>query len=91
MSRSNWKGSFIDYIYFSKKIQSKRLLFVYSRRSIIFTKLLSSHISVYNGKSFIKLYLTKNKIGYKIGEFVPTRKIRPKRINKIKKKNKLKK
>lgn len=29
--------------------------------------------NVHNGKSFIPVYVTENHIGYKLGEFAPTR------------------
>ena len=30
-------------------------------------------ISVYNGKSWIPVYVTENLVGHKLGEFAPTR------------------
>jgi small subunit ribosomal protein S19 len=31
------------------------------------------NFSVYNGKSFINVYVTEDMVGHKLGEFVPTR------------------
>jgi len=31
-------------------------------------------VYVYNGKSFVKVYISRNKVGFKMGEFAPTRK-----------------
>jgi ribosomal protein S19 len=53
----------------SKEIKTK------NRNLIIFPNIIGKTILVYNGKSFIKLLIKKEMVGYKLGEFVKTRKI----------------
>jgi len=45
----------------------------YSRCSTIIPEMVGLTISVYNGKSFIPVYITENLVGHKLGEFSPTR------------------
>ena len=44
-----------------------------SRRSTIIPDFVGVTISVYNGKSFIPVYVTEDMVGHKLGEFSPTR------------------
>lgn len=51
------------------------------KKSIIFKKskkitpnLVNKMLHVYNGKKFQEIVFTSNMVGYKIGEFIPTRK-----------------
>ena len=45
----------------------------YSRCSTIIPEMVGNTISVYNGKSWIPVYITENLVGHKLGEFSPTR------------------
>ncbi len=45
----------------------------YSRSSTIIPEMVSLTISVYNGKTFIPIYITEDLVGHKLGEFSPTR------------------
>ena len=45
----------------------------YSRCSTIFPEMVGYTISVYNGKTWIPVYITENLVGHKLGEFSPTR------------------
>jgi|APGre2960657505_1045072.scaffolds.fasta_scaffold84121_2 small subunit ribosomal protein S19 len=72
MSRSNWKGNYLDTI-FLKRIFNKKTLYIWSRSSIIPNLLLGFTVFVYNGKLFKKLQITREKIGFKFGLFVKTR------------------
>jgi len=67
MSRSKWKGPFVE-----KSILQKKLI-TWSRKSTILPFLLGHNITVYNGHKFVKIKVTENMIGHKLGEFVPTR------------------
>jgi len=67
MGRSKWKGPFIE-----KAILKKKLI-TWSRKSTILPFLLGHSITVYNGRKFIKIKITEDMIGHKLGEFVPTR------------------
>lgn len=73
--RSLWKGFFVDCSLTSDKITNKKNYFkVWSRGTTISKSLLNKTIYVYSGKSFEKLYITSDMLGFKIGDFVFTRK-----------------
>ena len=78
MSRSVWKGPYFDVTLFkkvkkSKDENSKSPIKTWSRRSTIIPDFVGVTISVYNGKSFIPVYVTEDMVGHKLGEFSPTR------------------
>ena len=89
MSRSKWKGLFIEksIISLTKKIKKKKLK-VYSRSSSIPNFLINKFILIYDGKEFRKSYITREKVGYKFGEFAYSRKKNDvkKKFKKVKKK-----
>ena len=78
MSRSVWKGPYFDITLFkkvkkSKEENSKTPIKTWSRRSTVIPDFVGVTISVYNGKSFIPVYVTEDMVGHKLGEFAPTR------------------
>ena len=78
MARSVWKGPYFDVTLFkkvkkSKEESSKSPIKTWSRRSTINPDVVGVTISVYNGKSFIPVYVTEDMVGHKLGEFSPTR------------------
>lgn len=75
MSRSKWKGPFVDVsvLKLKKKLTAKSKK-VWSRSSQIPSSLLGKTISVYNGKEFKPVLVTREKIGFKFGDFSITRK-----------------
>ena len=78
MARSVWKGPYFDITLFkkvkkSKEESSKSPIKTWSRRSTIIPDFVGVTISVYNGKSFIPVYVTEDMVGHKLGEFSPTR------------------
>ena len=78
MARSVWKGPYFDVTLFkkvkkSKEESSKSPIKTWSRRSTIIPDFVGVTISVYNGKSFIPVYVTEDMVGHKLGEFVLTR------------------
>ena len=78
MPRSVWKGPYFDVTRFkkvkkSKEESSKSPIKTWSRRSTIIPDFVGVTISVYNGKSFIPVYVTEDMVGHKLGEFSPTR------------------
>lgn len=85
MTRSLWKGYFIENSFFRKR---KSNLNIWSRNSSIPASLLNKTVLVHNGKEFKKLLITREKIGFKFGEFVFTRvnMLKPKKSNFFKKK-----
>lgn len=72
MSRSIWKGSFLDLCFLKNPLQ-KKIPYIWSRRSSIPKYLVGSIVFVYNGKLFKKLRITREKVGFKFGLFVKTR------------------
>lgn len=78
MSRSVWKGPFIDG-YLLKKAEKTRasgrheIVKTWSRRSTILPQFVGLTFGVYNGKKFVPVLVTENMIGHKFGEFAPTR------------------
>lgn len=78
MSRSVWKGPFVDY-HLIKKVQkalqssAHSVIQTWSRRSAIIPMFVGLTISIHNGHKFIPLVVTEDMIGRKLGEFSPTR------------------
>ena len=85
MSRSVWKGNYLNSFFIKNKTiekSKKHVLIIWSRSSVIPYYLVGKFVKVYNGNKFIKIYITLEKVGYKFGEFVYTRK-HTKKIKKI--------
>ncbi len=78
MSRSVKKGPFIEKSLYKKVVEmsragEKKLVKTYSRTSTIIPEMVGQTISVYNGKTWIPVYVTENLVGHKLGEFAATR------------------
>ena len=78
MTRSVWKGPFVDGYLFDKAEaarESKRneIIRTWSRRSTIMPDFVGLTFAVHNGKKFVPVYVTENMVGHKFGEFAPTR------------------
>ena len=78
MARSLKKGPFVDACVMKKTLAAKKAkdnkpIKTWSRRSTIIPEMIGLTFNVHNGKSFIPVYITENHIGYKLGEFAPTR------------------
>ncbi|MBQ9495316.1 MAG: 30S ribosomal protein S19 [Treponema sp.] len=78
MSRSVKKGPFVEKSLYKKvlamnKESDRKMIKTYSRCSTIIPEMVGNTISVYNGKSWIPVYITENLVGHKLGEFSPTR------------------
>ena len=81
MARSVWKGPYFDVTLYkkvkkSKEENSKSPIKTWSRRSTIIPDFVGVTLSVYNGKSFIPVFVTEDMVGHKLGEFSPTRSFR---------------
>jgi len=78
MARSVKKGPFVD-AHLMKKVEAmkaeakKKPIKTWSRRSMVLPDMVGLTINVHNGRQFVPVYLTENHIGYKLGEFAPTR------------------
>ncbi|HUW41982.1 MAG TPA: 30S ribosomal protein S19 [Rectinemataceae bacterium] len=78
MSRSVKKGPFIEKSLYKKvgemsKLGEKKMFKTFSRTSTIIPEMVGMTISVYNGKTWVPVYVTENLVGHKLGEFSPTR------------------
>jgi ribosomal protein S19 len=71
MSRSSWKGVYITKKFLKKC--SKRIIKVWARNSAVPACLINKTVLVHNGRTFKKLTITREKIGFKFGDFVLTR------------------
>lgn len=95
MSRSKWKGPFIHFKLLKSKFLKNKLFKVWFRDSIILSVFINFKFVVHCGHFFKNLVITREKVGYKFGEFCTTRskyfhknklKILNKKQSKIKKK-----
>ncbi len=78
MARSIKKGPFIEdsllkRVMESNKTGQKQMIKTYSRSSTVIPEMVGQTISVYNGKTWVPVYVTENLVGHKLGEFAPTR------------------
>lgn len=79
MSRSLKKGPFIDAKLMAKVKKAKEsgstaTINTWSRDSVIFPEMVGLTIGVHNGKHHIPVKVVEEMVGYRIGEFAPTRK-----------------
>ena len=78
MTRSVWKGPFVDG-YLLKKADAARssgrheMIRIWSRRSTILPQFVGLTFGVYNGQKHIPVIVTEEMVGHKFGEFAPTR------------------
>jgi small subunit ribosomal protein S19 len=78
VSRSVWKGPFIDG-YLLKKAEAvqtsgrKDIIKTWSRRSTIIPQFVGLTFGVYNGQKHVPVLVTEDMVGHKFGEFSPTR------------------
>src|SRR5215472_3285808 len=78
MTRSVWKGPFVDG-YLLRKAEVSRLLArhemikIWSRRSTILPQFVGLNFGVYNGQKHIPVLVNEEMVGHKFGEFAPTR------------------
>ncbi|NLZ68621.1 MAG: 30S ribosomal protein S19 [Spirochaetales bacterium] len=78
MARSIKKGPYVEHnllerIEATNKAGQKPMIKTYARSSTIIPEMVGYTISVYNGKTWIPVYVTENLVGHKLGEFAPTR------------------
>ena len=78
MSRSVWKGPFVDPSLLKKveklKDQSnKQPIKTWSRKSTIIPEFVGYSFLIHNGKKFIPIKISEEMVGHKLGEFSPTR------------------
>ena len=78
MTRSVWKGPFVDG-YLLRKAEASRssgrheMIKIWSRRSTILPQFVGLNFGVYNGQKHIPVLVNEEMVGHKFGEFAPTR------------------
>ena len=78
MSRSVWKGPFVDPSLI-KKVEKQRNqgssmpIKTWSRKSTIIPEFIGISFLIHNGKKFIPIKISEEMVGHKLGEFSPTR------------------
>jgi small subunit ribosomal protein S19 len=80
MSRSLKKGPFVD-AKLMKKVNAIGAgggapIQTWARRSVIPPEFVGHTFMVHNGRVFMKVYVTEEMVGHKLGEFAPTRTFR---------------
>ena len=81
MARSLKKGPYVAEKLVKKieelnKINTKRVVKTWSRRSMVTPDFVGHTLAVHNGKKFLPVFITENMVGHKLGEFSPTRTFR---------------
>ena len=79
MTRSIWKGPFVDpnlikKVNLQKETSSKNPIKTWSRKSTIIPDFVGLSFLVHNGLKFIPITISEDMVGHKLGEFSPTRK-----------------
>ena len=82
MSRSLKKGPFIDEkllarIQILNESNQRKIIKTWSRSSTIFPEMVGHTIAVHDGKRHVPIFIAESMVGHKLGEFAPTRSIRP--------------
>ena len=78
MTRSVWKGPFVDG-YLLKKADTaqasgrKDVIKIWSRRSTIMPQFVGLTFGVHNGQKHVPVSVSEDMVGHKLGEFAPTR------------------
>ena len=78
MSRSVWKGPFVDPSLIKKADKQKNQtnktpIKTWSRKSTIIPEFVGISFLIHNGKKFIPIKISEEMVGHKLGEFSPTR------------------
>jgi small subunit ribosomal protein S19 len=81
MGRSLKKGPFVDERLLTKVDRAEQTgarepIKTWSRACTIVPEFIGKNFAIHNGKNFIKLYVTEEMVGHKLGEFAPTRTFR---------------
>lgn len=80
MARSLKKGPYVHPKLLRKVFEmneggrKKEPIKVWARASMIIPEMVGHTLLVHNGKQHLKVYVTEDMVGHKLGEFAPTRK-----------------
>ena len=78
MGRSTKKGPFVDPKLLKKVMTQKdnhghEPIKTWARRCTVTPEFVNHTFMVHNGKLFLKVFVTEDMVGHKLGEFAPTR------------------
>jgi small subunit ribosomal protein S19 len=78
MGRSLKKGPFVDPKLMKKVLKAKEgasrdAIKTWSRASTIIPEFVNMTFMVHNGKTHLRVFVTEDMVGHKLGEFAPTR------------------
>ncbi len=81
MSRSSKKGPFVDEKLYKKvstlnERKAKSVMRTWARACTIIPEFVGHNFEVHNGNKFIRVFVTEDMVGHKLGEFSPTRSFR---------------
>ena len=81
MTRSSKKGPFVDEKLYrkvqkSQQTGSREAIKTWARACTIVPEFIGLTFMVHNGKAFLKVFVTEDMVGHKLGEFSPTRMFR---------------
>jgi small subunit ribosomal protein S19 len=81
MGRSTKKGPYVEPKLFAKFSKAREAgdnqpIKTWARRCTIVPEFVGTTFMVHNGKAHIKVYVTEDMVGHKLGEFAPTRTFR---------------
>ena len=78
MSRSLKKGPHVDEkllrkVERSRAVGDREPIKTWARSCTVVPEFVGQNFLIHNGRSFIKLFVTEDMVGHKLGEFAPTR------------------
>jgi small subunit ribosomal protein S19 len=81
MSRSSKKGPYVverllDKVERAERTGQRDPIKTWARACTIVPEFVGKNFAIHNGKNFMKLYVTEDMVGHKLGEFAPTRTFR---------------
>lgn len=81
MGRSTKKGPYVDPKLFAKVVKNMQPgggqpITTWARRCTIVPEFVGATFMVHNGKQHVKVLVTEDMVGHKLGEFAPTRTFR---------------
>jgi small subunit ribosomal protein S19 len=81
MSRSSKKGPYVDEKLFIKvntlnERKAKSVMKTWARACTIIPEFVGHNFEVHNGAKFVRVFVTEDMVGHKLGEFAPTRSFR---------------
>src|SRR5258707_15055820 len=81
MGRSLKKGPYVverllEKVYRADQSGNREPIKTWARACTIVPEFVGKNFAIHNGKNFIKLFVTEDMVGHKLGEFAPTRTFR---------------